>query len=87
MLGFSTTPDEAAATALAYKEQGYGAQKWFFRHGPGDGEAGKAKNVAMATAVREAVGPAYKLMFDAFMGWDTTYAIEMVLLIRYLPSK
>ena len=78
MLGFSTVPEEAAATALAYKEAGYGAQKWFFRRGPADGEAGKAANLAMAAAVREAVGHEYKLMFDAFMGWDTTYAIEMV---------
>ena len=28
--------------------------------------------------VREAVGVHYKLMFDAFMGWDATYAAEMV---------
>ena len=32
----------------------------------------------MATAVREAVGPGYPLMFDAFMGWDATYAEDML---------
>ena len=84
MLGFPISPDEAAAIALAYKSQGYGAQKWFFRYGPGDGEAGKTKNFEMAAAVRDAVGPEYKLMFDAFMGWDTTYAIEMVRLLNPL---
>ena len=78
MLGFSIEPDSAATVAAEYAQMGYGAQKWFFRHGPGDGEAGKARNLAMAAAVREAVGPAYKLMFDAFMGWDTAYAVEMV---------
>lgn len=78
MLGFSIEPDTAAATAKTYQEMGYAAQKWFFRYGPGDGEAGKAKNLALAHALREAVGPAYNLMFDAFMGWDVTYATEMV---------
>lgn len=78
MLGFPTdNPDDAAATAAATKAQGYSAQKWFFRHGPGDGDAGKRKNLAMANAVRDAVGPDYKLMFDAFMGWDVTYAMDM----------
>jgi L-alanine-DL-glutamate epimerase-like enolase superfamily enzyme len=69
---------DAAQTAAAYKEMGFTAQKWFFRYGPGDGAAGKAQNVAMARAVREAVGEYYTLMFDAFMGWDVAYASEMV---------
>lgn len=78
MLGFSIEPEAAAEVARAYQEEGYTAQKWFFRYGPGDGETGKAKNLAMAEAVRQAVGPHYKLMFDAFMGWDAAYAVEMV---------
>jgi L-alanine-DL-glutamate epimerase-like enolase superfamily enzyme len=78
MLGFSTEPGAAATVALEYKALGYTAQKWFFRYGPGDGAEGLAKNLAMAQAVREAVGPHYPLMFDAFMGWDVTYAIAMV---------
>lgn len=87
MLGFPISPDAAAAVALEYKEQGYGAQKWFFRYGPGDGEAGKTKNFEMAAAIRDVVGPEYKLMFDAFMGWDTTYAVEMVrLLVSLHPT-
>lgn len=77
MLGFSVEPAAAAALAAEYREKGYSAQKWFFRYGPADGEAGTAKNVAMAHAVREAVGPDYTLMFDAFMGWSTSYAIGM----------
>ncbi|MCX6044697.1 MAG: mandelate racemase/muconate lactonizing protein [Chloroflexi bacterium] len=78
MLGFSTAPANAAATAQAYKAQGFTAQKWFFRYGPADGAEGMEQNLAMAQAVREAVGPLYTLMFDAFMGWDVTYASAMV---------
>jgi L-rhamnonate dehydratase len=36
------------------------------------------RNLAMARAVREAVGDGYPLMFDAFMGWDATYAADML---------
>jgi L-alanine-DL-glutamate epimerase-like enolase superfamily enzyme len=78
MLGFSVEPTQAAAVAAEYKGMGYGAQKWFFRYGPGDGEAGMAKNLAMAAAVREAVGDEYPVMFDAFMGWNVAYASAMV---------
>jgi L-alanine-DL-glutamate epimerase-like enolase superfamily enzyme len=78
MLGFSTLPADAAALALEYKAKGYTAQKWFFRYGPGDGAEGMDKNLAMAQAVRDAVGPHYQIMFDAFMGWDLTYASQML---------
>jgi L-rhamnonate dehydratase len=78
MLGFSTEPVQAADIARQYKALGYTAQKWFFRYGPGDGAIGLEKNLAMAHAVREAVGPYYPLMFDAFMGWDVSYATQMV---------
>jgi L-rhamnonate dehydratase len=78
MLGFSVEPEAAAQVAREYKEMGFPAQKWFFRYGPGDGERGKERNLAMARAVREAVGSHYALMFDAFMGWDVPYAVEMV---------
>jgi len=77
MLGFSLEPEVAAAMAAEYRDKGYSAQKWFFRYGPGDGDAGMAKNLAMAQAVREAVGPDYTLMLDAFMGWSTSYAVVM----------
>lgn len=78
LLGYSVEPDEAAKTAKAFQKQGYQGQKWFFAHGPGQGQAGLEKNIAMATAVREAVGPHYMLMFDAFMGWDVKYATQML---------
>ena len=78
MLGFSLEPEAATAAALEYKDKGFTAQKWFFRHGPGDSEAGMAANLALARVLRDTVGPHYPLMFDAFMGWDLPYAVEMV---------
>jgi len=78
MLGFSVEPEQAAERAREYAGKGYAAQKWFFRHGPADGAVGLEKNLAMARAVRQAVGEQYELMFDAFMGWDVRYATKMV---------
>jgi L-alanine-DL-glutamate epimerase-like enolase superfamily enzyme len=78
MLGSSVEPDRAATLAAEQKDLGFGAQKWFFAHGPGAGWEGLQRNLAMARAVREAVGPGYPLMFDAFMGWDATYAADML---------
>jgi len=78
MLGFSVDPERAAAAAQDHVALGFAAQKWFFRHGPSAGQDGMRKNLAMAKAVREAVGPEYRLMFDAVMGWDLTYATEML---------
>jgi L-rhamnonate dehydratase len=59
----------------------------FFRYGPADGETGRAANVALVGALREALGPHYPLMFDAYMGWDATYAAEMVRALKpYHPT-
>jgi L-alanine-DL-glutamate epimerase-like enolase superfamily enzyme len=77
MLGHSVEPEEAARLAAEFKSAGYQAQKWFFKYGPSDGERGMSLNLAMARAVREAVGPGYRLMFDAFMAWDLSYATAM----------
>jgi L-alanine-DL-glutamate epimerase-like enolase superfamily enzyme len=78
MLGYSVEPAPAAAVALEHKVQGYQAQKWFFAYGPGAGWEGLQRNLALARSLREAVGPGYPLMFDAFMGWDLTYATDML---------
>jgi L-rhamnonate dehydratase len=78
MLGYSVEPDRAAAVAVEHVDLGFSAQKWFFAHGPAAGRDGLRRNLAMATAVREAVGSGYPLMFDAFMGWDATYAEDML---------
>jgi L-rhamnonate dehydratase len=78
MLGASIEPARAAARAEAMRAEGYTAQKWFFRYGPSSGQEGLEKNLAMAFAVREAVGPNYPVAFDAFNGWTAPYAIEML---------
>ena len=82
MLGFSVDPIQAVEVAIQYKEMGYKAQKWFFRYGPGDGEEGKDKNVAMIHALREALGVNYPIMADAYMGWDVAYTLEMLPLLE-----
>jgi len=87
MLGFSTAPEDAGKLAAEYKAKGYAAQKWFFRYGPGDGAAGMAKNLAMAEAVRGAVGSLYDVMFDAFWGWDLAYATKMVQELAHLTPR
>ena len=78
MLGFSVEPEQAARLAKEYQSKGFHAQKWFFRYGPAAGAEGMAKNIAMAQAIREAVGPDYMLMFDAFMSWNLSYATKML---------
>lgn len=78
MLGYSIEPERAVAAAADHVRLGFGAQKWFFAYGPGAGLEGMQRNLAMARGVREAVGAGYPLMFDAFMGWDATYAADML---------
>jgi L-alanine-DL-glutamate epimerase-like enolase superfamily enzyme len=78
MLGYSVEPDRAATAAAEHKAMGFGAQKWFFAYGPGAGPEGMRRDLAMARAVRDAVGEGYPIMFDAFMGWDATYAADML---------
>jgi len=87
MLGFSLVPDALAQRAQEYKRLGYRAQKWFFRHGPGDGPEGASRNVEMVRTLREAVGDGVALMFDAFNSWDVPYAVDMGRRIaRYRPA-
>ncbi len=73
-LGYSVEPEKVFERARALKAQGFRHQKWFLAYGPGDGLAGLEKNVNLVRTLREAVGPDVDLMFDAFMGWDISYA-------------
>lgn len=77
MLGHSLEPGLVRQRAQAMVQQGYKAQKWFFRYGPADGLEGMSKNVELARQVREAVGPNIEIMFDSWMGWDMTYTIRL----------
>src|SRR5207302_5238321 len=78
MLGHSLDPGQVRARARAAVEQGFKAQKWFFRYGPSDGLEGMQRNVDLARTVREAVGPNIEIMFDCFMGGDATYIIRLL---------
>ena len=78
MLGSSLDPGLVRERAQEVVAQGFRAQKWFFRYGPGDGLEGLERNVALARTVREAVGPTIEIMFDAWMGWDLTYTLRML---------
>jgi L-alanine-DL-glutamate epimerase-like enolase superfamily enzyme len=77
MLGYSLEPALVRQRSAAMVEQGYGALKWFFRHGPASGAEGMARNVELARTVREAVGSDVDIMLDCWMSWDQHYAVEM----------
>lgn len=71
-------PARVAIRARELVEQGFRQQKWFFRFGPGDGRRGLEANLAMAAAVRAAVGDRIGIMFDCRRSWDVPYALEMM---------
>ena len=78
MLGFTVTDlDAAAELAQEYKAKGFVGQKWFFRFGPSDGYDGLTRNLRLASALREAVGEGYPLMFDAWQSLDVNYAVRL----------
>ena len=76
-LGYSLQLDAVSARARELVAQGFQATKWFPRHGPADGAAGRRKNVALASTLREAVGADVDLMIDAWMSWDVPYTLRM----------
>jgi len=73
-LGSSLEPEAVARRSVELKDEGFRYQKWFFAHGPGDGTRGLLANVELVRELREALGDAYEIMFDAFNGWDLDYA-------------
>jgi L-alanine-DL-glutamate epimerase-like enolase superfamily enzyme len=76
-LGYSLEPELVRKRAQEIVRQGYRSTKWFFRHGPGSGREGMAKNVELVRTLREAVGDDVDLMFDCWMSWDVPYALAM----------
>jgi L-rhamnonate dehydratase len=74
-LGYSLEPDKVRERCLALKAEGFRNQKWFLAYGPGSGAEGMQKNVDLVRLLRETLGPGTELMFDAFSGWDLTYAL------------
>jgi L-alanine-DL-glutamate epimerase-like enolase superfamily enzyme len=72
--------------AIRFKEAGYQAQKWFFRHGPMSGHDGMKRNVDLVRTVREAVGSDYDLMFDCWQSMNAPYVIDLAARIaEYRP--
>jgi L-alanine-DL-glutamate epimerase-like enolase superfamily enzyme len=85
-LGFSLEPEAVRKRCLALKQEGYRYQKWFIGYGPGSGAEGMEKNVTLVRTLRETLGDDTELMFDAFSGWDQTYALEWAHQVeRYHP--
>jgi L-rhamnonate dehydratase len=78
MLGFATLdPGRVRERALEYKEQGYTAQKWFFRHGPMSGPEGMRKNVELVRTLRDTLGEDDDIMLDCWQSMDPTYVIDL----------
>ena len=75
-LGFSLEPDAVRSRCLSLQKEGYRNQKWFMGYGPGSGQEGMRKNVELVRILRETLGDDTELMFDAYSGWDETYALE-----------
>ncbi|MCF8225403.1 MAG: hypothetical protein K9J30_05960 [Bacteroidales bacterium] len=73
-LGFSVLPEDLATKSVELKSEGFRYQKWFMANGLADGSAGLMKNVEMVRVLRETLGDAHEIMFDAFNGWDLDYA-------------
>jgi L-alanine-DL-glutamate epimerase-like enolase superfamily enzyme len=76
-LGYSVDPPRAAQRATEIVAQGYGAMKWFFRHGAWAGRRGVDANTALVRDIRDAIGPDVELMLDAWSSWDVPYATTM----------
>jgi L-rhamnonate dehydratase len=76
-LGYSLELDAVRTRAREFVAQGFRATKWFPRHGPADGSAGREKNVALASTLREAIGPDADFMLDAWMSWDVPYTLRI----------
>jgi L-rhamnonate dehydratase len=78
MLGFDVLDmGRVRARSAEYRDRGYRAQKWFFRHGPMSGPEGLHKNVELVRTLRETLGDDYDIMLDCWQSFDPPYAIEL----------
>ena len=69
---------EVVRMAKEYRAAGFTAMKMRFGWGPEDGRAGMRLNVDLVRQLREAIGDDMELMADAYMGWNSSYAIQML---------
>ena len=78
MLGFAVRDlGRVHARAQEYRDRGYKAQKWFFRHGPMSGPEGVRENVALVRTLREALGDDCDLMLDCWQSFDANYTMRL----------
>lgn len=78
MLGYAVEDlGKVRERALRYRELGYTAQKWFFRHGPMSGPEGLAKNVGLVRMLRETLGDGYAIMLDCWQSMSFDYAVDL----------
>jgi len=78
MLGYDVLdPGRVRARAQQYRDLGYRAQKWFFRHGPMSGPEGMRKNVELVQTLRDALGEECDIMLDCWQAFDVIYTIEL----------
>jgi len=78
MLGYEVTDmGLVRERAQEFKEKGFKAQKWFFRHGPMASHAGLKANVAMVRTLRETLGDDYDIMLDCWQSFDYPYLLKL----------
>jgi L-rhamnonate dehydratase len=87
MLGYEVLdPGRVRERAIEAKEQGYRAQKWFFRHGPMSGHEGLRKNVELVRTLRETLSDDYDIMLDCWQSFDYRYVLDLAARIEeYRP--
>jgi len=86
-LGYSLEPELVRQRARELQAQGFAAQKWFFRHGPGEGRRGMERNLELARTLRETLGDGVDIMLDCWMSWDVGYALQMAERLRELEPR
>jgi L-alanine-DL-glutamate epimerase-like enolase superfamily enzyme len=81
-VGVSVELTKARKLALALKQAGFLAQKWYPPCSVGHGPQGRETNTELVRTLRETVGDGIELMFDAHQGWTREYAVEMARRMR-----
>jgi L-rhamnonate dehydratase len=70
------------AEARSHAAAGFTAVKMRFGYGPGEGRAGMRANRDLVRTVRAAVGDDVDIAAEAYMGWDTRYAVAMINMVE-----
>jgi L-alanine-DL-glutamate epimerase-like enolase superfamily enzyme len=76
----SIEPAKVTARVREFLSAGYPGAKFFVRDGPKDGQPGIERNLELIKAIRNAGGPDFKVMLDAWNSWDVPYTMKMALL-------